>query len=70
MTTSGRIGGPVTTRGGYAVDDLAQFVVAADSADMPDGAATLLRRSVLDSLGCAIAALDGETVRVVRLLHG
>jgi 2-methylcitrate dehydratase len=66
MTRSARTRPPVTTRGGYAVDDLAQFVVAADSADMPDGAATLLRRNVLDSVGCAIAALDGETVRVVR----
>lgn len=50
----------------YALDDLAEFVLAAEFADMPDGAAMLMRRNVLDSLGCAIAALDGETVRAVR----
>jgi 2-methylcitrate dehydratase len=50
----------------YAVEALAEFVVAADWADIPADAAMLLRRNVLDSLGDAIAALDGETVRVVR----
>jgi 2-methylcitrate dehydratase len=51
----------------FAVDALAEFVVAADSTNLPDDAATtLLRRNVLDSIGCAIAALDGETVRLVR----
>src|ERR1700746_1152986 len=50
----------------YAVDGLADFVVAADPAHRPDGAVMLMRRNVLDSLGCAIAALDGETVRSVR----
>ncbi len=50
----------------YAVDALADFVVAADSGHRPDGAVMLLRRNVLDSLGCAIAALDGETVCLVR----
>ena len=50
----------------YAVDALADFVVAADPAHLPDDAVMLLRRNVLDSLGCAIAALAGETVRLVR----
>lgn len=50
----------------YAVDALADFVVAADPAHLSDDAVMLLRRNVLDSLGCAIAALDGETVRLVR----
>jgi 2-methylcitrate dehydratase len=50
----------------YAVDALADFVVAAEPAHLPDDALMLLRRNVLDSVGCAIAALDGETVRVVR----
>ena len=50
----------------YAVDALAEFVVAADADDLPDGAPALLRRNVLDSVGCAIAALDGETVGLVR----
>ena len=47
----------------YAVDALADFVVAAEPAHLPDEALMLLRRNVLDSVGCAIAALDGETVR-------
>jgi 2-methylcitrate dehydratase len=45
---------------------VAEFVVAADAGDLPDGAAMLLRRNVLDSLGCAIAALDGGTVQLIR----
>ena len=40
--------------------------MAADSTNLPDEAAKMLRRNVLDSIGCAIAALDGETVRLVR----
>jgi 2-methylcitrate dehydratase len=50
----------------YTVDALADFVVGAEPAHLPDDALMLLRRNVLDSVGCAIAALDGETVRVVR----
>ena len=50
----------------YAVDALADFVVAAEPAHLPDEALMLLRRNVLDSVGCAIAALDGETVGAVR----
>jgi 2-methylcitrate dehydratase len=50
----------------YSVDALADFVVAAEPAHLPDEALMLLRRNVLDSVGCAIAALDGETVRLVR----
>jgi 2-methylcitrate dehydratase len=50
----------------HTVDAVAEFVVAADAGDLPDGAAMLLRRNVLDSLGSAIAALDGETVRLIR----
>jgi 2-methylcitrate dehydratase len=48
------------------VDELAQFVVSAEHAHVPGDAAMLLRRNALDSIGCAIAALDGETVRLVR----
>jgi len=50
----------------YAVDDLAEFVVAASPADLTGAAAMLMRRNILDSIGCAIAALDGDTVRAVR----
>lgn len=48
------------------VDSLAEFVVAAQAADLSDASAKLLRRNVLDSLGCAIAALGGRTVQVIR----
>jgi 2-methylcitrate dehydratase len=50
----------------FGVEALAEFVVSATPADLTDEAGKLLRRNVLDSLGCAIAALDGETVRLVR----
>jgi 2-methylcitrate dehydratase len=50
----------------YTVDALAQWSIDAHRRDLPDDAAGLMRRNVLDSLGCAIAALDGETVRAVR----
>lgn len=43
--------------GTYVVDDLARFVLAADPTDMPEDAPMLMRRDILDSLGCAIAAL-------------
>jgi 2-methylcitrate dehydratase len=48
------------------VDDLAEFVVAAKHSDLTEGSAKLLQRNILDSLGCAITALNGETVRAVR----
>ena len=48
------------------MDALSDFVVAAEPAHLPDEALMLLRRDVLDSVGCAIAALDGEAVRLVR----
>jgi 2-methylcitrate dehydratase len=50
----------------FAVDKLAQFVVAANQSHIPAHALTLLRRNVLDSLGGAIAALDGDTVNQIR----
>ena len=50
----------------YTVEDLAAFAVAATSSDLTADAPKLLRRNILDSIGCAIAALDGEAVRAVR----
>ncbi|MDH6247661.1 MmgE/PrpD family protein [Mycobacterium sp. OTB74] len=50
----------------FAVDRLAQFVVAAERAHIPDHALMLLRRNVLDSVGGAIAALDGEPLQQIR----
>ncbi|MUL46762.1 MmgE/PrpD family protein [Mycobacterium sp. CBMA293] len=48
------------------MDRLAEFVVAADHSHIPDHALMLLRRNVLDSLGGAIAALDGDTLHQIR----
>lgn len=53
-------------RDGYVVDALAEFVAASDSTHMADSTPMLMRRNILDSVGCAIAALDGDTVRAVR----
>jgi 2-methylcitrate dehydratase len=50
----------------YTVDALAEWSLAAARSDLADDAAGLMRRNVLDSIGCAIAALDGETVLAVR----
>jgi hypothetical protein len=61
-------GHQIMTTAIFAVDALAAFVVAADSTDLPDDAAMLLRRNVLDSVGCAIAAPDGA--RTVAPHHG
>jgi 2-methylcitrate dehydratase PrpD len=48
------------------VDDLADFVVAADRADLTDDALRMLKRNVLDSIACALGALDGELVPSLR----
>jgi 2-methylcitrate dehydratase len=50
----------------YTVQALAEWVLSAESTDLGASAPMLMRRNVLDSIGCAIAALDGETVQVVR----
>lgn len=57
---------PTVERTRHAVEALADWVVRADTSDMGAGTPMLMRRNVLDSLGCAIAALDGETVQIVR----
>jgi len=48
------------------VDALAQFVVSAESGDMSSSAQAALKRNVLDSVACAIGALDGELIADVR----
>lgn len=55
-----------TRQHSYTVDALAEFALEAPAGDLLEGAGFLLRRNVLDSLGCAIAALDGPTVQTVR----
>jgi 2-methylcitrate dehydratase len=50
----------------YLVEELGQFSANATWEHVGASARPLLRRNVLDSLGCAIAALDGELVTVLR----
>ena len=47
------------------VDQLAQFVCGARFEDISEPAREQLKLRVLDSLGCALGALDGEPVRMV-----
>jgi len=48
------------------VERLAAFVARARWEDIPDAAREQLRIRILDSVGCAIGALDGEPVRMLR----
>ena len=48
------------------VDQLADFVQSASYEDLSDDAAQQLKIRVLDSLGCAIGALDGEPIRALQ----
>ena len=59
----GRHGRPIPH--GTQVDQLAQFVCGAQFEDISEPAREQLKLRVLDSLGCALGALDGEPVRIV-----
>jgi 2-methylcitrate dehydratase len=48
----------------YLVDELGRFVAAADMSHVSEGALRSLKRNVLDSLGCAIAA-DGDVITAI-----
>ena len=50
----------------YTVDRLAEFVVNADQSDISGDARATLKRNVLDSIACAIGALDGELIPAIR----
>jgi 2-methylcitrate dehydratase len=50
----------------YTVDRLAEFVVNADHSDIVGHARATLKRNVLDSIACAIGALDGELIPAIR----
>ncbi len=50
----------------YAVDQLAGFVTGAAWADLTGNVLPTLKRNVLDSIACAVGALDGELVPAVR----
>ncbi len=48
------------------VHELAEFVVGRSFDDLSEAAVRELKVRVLDSLGCAIGALDGEPIRMLR----
>ena len=50
----------------HIVDEVADFVVEATAADLTDQALQTLKRNVLDSIACAVGALDGELVEPIR----
>src|ERR1700753_2280044 len=50
----------------YTVDKLAEFVVRADQSDLSGQVLPTLKRNVLDSIACAIGALDGELIPTIR----
>jgi 2-methylcitrate dehydratase len=47
-------------------EEIARFVVRASYENLSDGARMQLKIRILDSLGCAVGALDGEPVKLVR----
>ncbi len=49
------------------VEQLAAFVARASYDDLSDDARTQLKVRVLDSVGCAIGALDGEPIAMLRV---
>jgi len=49
------------------VQKLAQFVVDASFEDLSENAKRQLKIRILDSLGCAVGALDAEPVRMLRV---
>ncbi len=48
------------------VHELAGFVARTDYQDLSDAARQAIKNHILDALGCAIGALEGEPVRAVR----
>lgn len=50
----------------YAVDQLAEFVVRADQSDLSGQVLPTLKRNVLDSIACALGAIDGELIPAIR----
>jgi 2-methylcitrate dehydratase len=50
----------------YIADDLAEFVVSARRVDLAGTVLRTLKRNVLDSIACALGALDGELIPDLR----
>ncbi|WP_084187992.1 MmgE/PrpD family protein [Mycobacterium paraffinicum] len=48
------------------MDQLAGFVVGAESADLTGRPRALLKRNVLDSIACAVGSLNGELIATIR----
>ena len=48
------------------VDQLAEFVVRADQSDLSGDVLPTMKRNVLDSIACALGALDGELIPAIR----
>lgn len=67
MSASGQ-GGAALARVGEptAVEAMAGFALRVGPADLSEHSRRLLKRNILDTLGCAIGALDAPPVRAVR----
>jgi 2-methylcitrate dehydratase len=50
----------------HIVDDVAEFAVGAHTADLTGDVLSTLKRNVLDSIACAVGALDGELIPPIR----
>src|SRR6202012_2133819 len=50
----------------YTVNKLAEFVVRSDQSDLTGNVLPTLKRNVLDSIACAVGALDGELIPAIR----
>src|ERR1700742_1505569 len=50
----------------HIVDEVADFVVGTTAADIGVDTMPTLKRNVLDSIACAIGALDGELIPAIR----
>src|SRR6478735_531057 len=50
----------------HIVDEVADFVVGATVSDISAGSMRTLKRNVLDSIACALGALDGELIPAIR----
>jgi 2-methylcitrate dehydratase len=50
----------------YVIDQLADFAVSADQSDLSGQVLPTLKRNVLDSIACALGALDGELIPAIR----
>lgn len=50
----------------HIVDDLAEFVVRAEAGDLTGVAMATMKRNVLDTVACAVGAMDGELIPQIR----